>query len=357
VTRPTHVSINSYALLNNLNRVKQYAPTQQIVAMVKANAYGCGIARVIPVLEGQVSAFGVACLEEAVQIKRLGSRTDCILFQGVFSPDELMMVSLHQLQCVIHQRRQLQWLLETSLPEKINVWVKVNTGMNRLGFKPADIHDVLSALMACPWVNSPLGLMTHLACADEVNALSNTLQLEQFKAIDSPIEVVRSVANSATICSMPEALLDVVRPGLMLYGISPFQGQTAESLGLIPVMRFYSKISSIFTIGKHEAVGYGATWRSTRQSRIGIVAAGYGDGYPRHIAPNTPVWINGQLAPLVGRVSMDMMAVDLTDCASVNEGEAVELWGDHLPVERIAAAAGTIAYELICQISPRVHRL
>ncbi|CDZ78792.1 Alanine racemase, biosynthetic [Legionella massiliensis] len=356
MARPTRVQIDETALLHNLNTIKRCAPESKVIAMVKANAYGCGIPAVVPVLEGQVYAFGVACLEEAMAIRTLGIRSDCVLFQGIFTPDELHLVAAHHFQLVIHQPHQLNWLLATPLANKIKVWVKINTGMHRLGFAPEACYEVINALTNCPWVDEEIGLMTHLASADEPDNPSNQSQLRLFKDLEFPGQYLRSIANSAAILALPETHTDVVRPGIMLYGVSPFSNQTGQELGLLPVMRFVSAISAIHHYPAQARIGYGGTWQTTKPSIIGVVAAGYGDGYPRHIAQNTPVWVNGQQAPIVGRVSMDMLTVDLTDCSDVRIGEPVELWGQHIPVEKIALSAGTIAYELLCQFSPRVRQ-
>ncbi|RMX05445.1 alanine racemase [Legionella jordanis] len=358
MTRPTRVQIDAKALVHNLNAVKRYAPNSKVIAMVKANAYGCGLASVIPVLEGQVDAFGVACIEEAMAIRSLGSRSDCVLFQGVFSADELQLASTHQFQCVIHQPHQLQWLLNQTLPSKIKVWVKVNTGMHRLGFPTQDIYEIIEALSHCPWVDSEIGLMTHLACADNPKEPSNERQLRLFNELSLPsVKLTKSICNSAAIMSFPDAHAEVVRPGIMLYGVSPFAETTGQDIGLMPVMRFISAISAINHYPDKARIGYGGVWQTSRPSTIGIVAVGYGDGYPRHIAANTAVWINGFKAPIVGRVSMDMLTVDLTDAPDVAVGDVVELWGPHIPVESIASSAGTIAYELLCQFSPRIRQI
>jgi alanine racemase len=198
--------------------------------------------------------------------------------------------------------------------------------------------------------------MTHLACADDPDHLSNQRQIAKFNDLAFPdLNIVRSIANSAAILSLPETYADVVRPGLLIYGASPFPEKIGVELGLKPVMCFVSKISAIHDYPAHVKIGYGGSWESLRPSKIGIVPVGYGDGYPRHIAENTPVWVNDLFVPIVGRVSMDMMTIDLTDCPSVNIGDSVELWGRHVAVETVAKSAGTIAYELLCQVSPRAR--
>lgn len=348
--------MNTQALMHNLQCVRRRAPHRKIIAMVKANAYGCGLASILHVLEGHVDAFGVACLEEAMAVRELGSRTACVLFQGIFRAEELKYVSHYGFDLVVHHEDQLKWILETPLKSKINVWVKVDTGMHRLGFQPEDIAKAIASLKGCPWVTEELGLMTHLACADEPSNPMNQRQLEAFNGIHLPgLNLIRSIANSAAILSLPETHADVVRPGIMLYGVSPFVNQTGRELGLVPVLRLVSEVSAIHQLPVDARVGYGGTWQALRPSTVAVVPVGYGDGYPRHIKPNTPTFINGVIAPIVGRVSMDMLSIDITDCLNVHVGDAVELWGQHIPVETIAKQAGTIAYELICQTSQRVR--
>lgn len=355
MSRPTRLLIEPSALVHNLALIKQLAPHSQIIAMVKANAYGCGVHKVAPTLDGMVDAFGVACLEEAMAIHTMGVQTPCVIFQGVFSPDEFRLVEEKQFTLVLHQHHQLDWLLNTPLANPIRLWLKVNTGMNRLGFAPEEIPQVMAALQACPWVHKDIGLMTHLACADEPQRAENRRQLQAFEALNSPGISQYSIANSAAILSFPSTHADVIRPGIMLYGVSPFADKTSVELGLIPVMRFVSAISAIHEIKASSQVGYGGDWVSPKPSRIGVVAAGYGDGYPRHIAKDTPVWINGAEVPIIGRVSMDMLTVDLSEQPGAKVGDTVELWGPHILVERIAQSAGTSGYELLCQISERVR--
>ncbi|BCA94907.1 alanine racemase [Legionella antarctica] len=356
MTRPTKVLIEPGALVHNLLQIKRFAPNKKVVAMVKANAYGCGVSAVVPVLEGQVDAFGVACLEEALAIRALGSKTHCILFQGVFSNDEYHTAVQHQFGCALHNVRQLQWLLNTPLSSSIKIWLKVNTGMNRLGFKAQELQDVMHALHTCPWVDKSITLMTHLACADEPERRENAQQISSFQNIELSGVSQRSMANSAAIIALPQAHADVIRAGIMLYGVSPFTNQNAEQLGLIPVMRFRSAITAIHHNPPLAQVGYGGTWKSNKPSVIGVVAAGYGDGYPRHISANTPVWVKEREVAIVGRVSMDMLTIDLTDRPDVQIGDDVELWGEHIPVERIASSASTIGYELLCKITERVRQ-
>ncbi len=355
MSRPTRIIIDAHALLHNVQCIRRLAPASALIAMVKANAYGCGISEVIPVLEGKVDTFGVASIDEALAIRALGAKTPCLLIQGVFSPEEWQQAAEHRFSCVIHQWHQIDWLLQQPLATPVRVWIKVNTGMQRLGFTPEQVSQVAHALQGCPWVEKKINVLTHFAHADEPTRSENQQQMALFQTLDKNLFIQCSMANSAAILSLPTAHFDAVRPGIMLYGVSPFVGSTGAELGLLPVMRFISAISAINHYPANSPVGYGGTWVTGRESVIGIVATGYGDGYPRHVPSGTPVWVDGKEVPLVGRVSMDMLAVDLTDHPAAKIGSPVELWGKHLAVERIAQAAGTIGYELYCQITARVR--
>lgn len=354
MSRLTGVDIDSFALLHNLNKVKSICPQKKIIAMVKANAYGCGFSQIIPILEGQVDLFGVACMEEALVVHGLGARTPCLLAQGVFTPEEYKTIENYGFHIVIHRPHQLQWLLESPLTSPQKIWVKVNTGMNRLGFHTSEVYEVIDTLKRCPWVQKEIGLMTHFACADEQDHPANAAQLEKFQSLLLPEgNFVKSLANSAALLNFPDTHADYVRPGIMLYGVSPFKKQDGQSLGLKPVMQFRSILSAIQHYPQGISIGYGATWQTLRASVIGMVAAGYADGYPRHLTKQTHVWINGFYAPVVGRVSMDMLTVDLTDCPPMAVGDKVELWGARVPVEEVAISAETLGYELLCQFSSR----
>ena len=353
MSRPTRFIMNQHALVHNLNRVKALAPGKKIIAMVKANAYGCDLHQVVPVLDGMVDAFGVACLEEALAIRALGSRTPCLLVQGVFSAKEYPIAVQQELAVVVHTKAQVEWLLKTPLVKAIQVWVKVNTGMHRLGFKADEVPFVVQQLKECAWVQDDLGLMTHFACADEPQRPENQQQMDLFATLATDTFTMKSLANSAAIMALPKAHADAVRPGIMLYGVSPFSDKTARELNLQPVMSLVSAISAIHENAPGAAVGYSGTWTSEKPSRIAIVPVGYGDGYPRHIAEKTPVWVKGRKVPVVGRVSMDMLTIDLTGHEDIQRGDAVELWGPHIPIEHVAKAANTIAYELLCQVTQR----
>ena len=298
----------------------------------------------------------MACVEEAIAVRKLGITRACILFQGIFSRDECHMMVKYNLECVIHNHVQLQWILAANVSELLKVWIKIDTGMHRLGFDPQDVDGVLQALRACSWIDPDIILITHLACADEIQSPYNKVQWDVFQHVCARYpDLKSSVANSAAILSWPQVHADIVRPGIMLYGVSPFADQTAADLDLKPVMRFVSVVTALHNYVANAPVGYGCTWSSPNPSLIGVVPVGYGDGYPRHIADNTPSWVNNRYAPIVGRVSMDMLTIDLTQHPEVQLGDEVELWGPNLPVEVIAKAAQTIPYDLLCRVSPRVR--
>ncbi|MDP3559950.1 MAG: alanine racemase [Legionellaceae bacterium] len=350
----TYIDVHLPSLMHNLALVRRLAPNSACVAMVKADAYGCGVQKIAPQLEGNVDALGVARIEEALQLRRMGITTPIVVFQGVLHSNQWPLFAEHQCAVVLHHADQLRSFLNSPLSRAISVWVKVNTGMHRLGFSADEVLEVVEILQSCPWVAKPIKILTHFACADEPENALNQKQIENFEALKFPRENIEySMANSAAILAFPESHADWVRPGIMLYGVSPFADRSAQSLGLRPVMCLSAEISALQTCAVGDTVGYGATWQAKRVSRIGVVQIGYGDGYPRHVAPGTPVWIHGQEIPIVGRISMDSLTIDLTDYPHVGLYDRVELWGPHLAVERIAKMANTSPYELLCQVISR----
>lgn len=354
MTRPTFLYIDTQALVHNVDRIKRYAPKAAIIAMVKANAYGCGLKWIVPELAPHVEGFGVACLEEARAVRQYNSQNDCWLFQGIFGPDEIPTVHELGLTVVVHNPQQVTWLTSAPSSGQIKVWVKVDTGMHRLGFHPDELAGVLTSLRLCQGIDKNIGLMTHLGCADTPELAITQHQLELWHRIAKQYpDLPKSVANSAAIIGLAQTHADKVRPGIMLYGASPFADRTGVDLGLQPVMHFVSAVTTIHHYLPGDAIGYGATWQCKRSSIIGLIPVGYGDGYPRHVQENTQVWINGQMVPIVGRISMDMMTVDLTDCPNVKIGDPVELWGKHIPIEAVAHQANTVAYELMTQVTAR----
>jgi alanine racemase len=357
MSRPTCAIIDTAALLANLQRVSACAPTQRIMAVIKANAYGHGAIPVARVLEPQVDAFAVACIEEALPLREAGITIPIVLLEGFFHVDELPLIAAQQLQIVVHNTTQLEQLLNIRLAKPIKVWLKVDTGMHRLGFALDEIETVYRQLQQCSQIQPPLRLLSHLACADDRQDPTTIVQTQRFMTLVNTLKVEASFANSAGILGWPQTHVDWVRPGIMLYGVSPFTDATATATGLQPVMQLQSVLTSVKYCQSGETVGYGGTWRCPENMPIGVVAIGYADGYPRHAPSGTPVLVNGKRVPLIGRVSMDMITVDLRTQPHAQVGDPVILWGNNLPIEEIAQLAGTIAYELLCNVSKRTYQL
>ena len=352
--RQATVYIDSQALQYNLNRVKQLAPTAKIVSMVKANAYGHGVKDCLAALKDS-DAFGVACVEEALEIRKLGYTQPITLIEGVFSANEMQSVLAHKLECVVHHQAQLDWLLQHKadyIAQGLKVWVKLNSGMNRLGFKIPEIIDVIHMLKAEGFT---CVLTMHFANADGDHAL-NDQQVAQFLHVkDNCSPILASCCNSAAIYRYPELHFDYVRPGIMLYGATPFAAHNVHTLDLKPVMTLSAAVIALNQIDAGEHVGYGSTFTAEQAMQIAIVSIGYGDGYPRTFVQPNFVAIGSKLTPVLGRVSMDMIAIDVTGL-DVELGTQVELWGKHRLVDDVATANGTIGYELLCRLSPRPQR-
>lgn len=349
--------INQAALQHNLAIVRRHAPDANIMAVIKANAYGHGMLRMARMLAAAVDSLAVARTDEAVALREQGVTAPITVLQGFMGRDELMCYAEYQLTAVVHQHEQIQALLTASVPEKIAIWLKMDSGMSRLGFLPAEWQAVCARLQNSTRVQQPFGVMTHLASADEVGCRQSRQQLQRFDALTCQHVGAKSIANSAAVLACPEAVSDWVRPGLMLYGVSPFPDKSAADLGLKPVMTLQSRLISVKTVAPGETVGYGATWRCQHATRVGIVSIGYGDGYPRYAQNGTPVLINGKVVPLIGRVSMDMLAVDLSALPEAKIGDTATLWGEGLPVETIARYADTIPYTVLCGITARVEMI
>lgn len=352
VGRPIQARINRSSFLHNLNRVRELAPDSQVLCAIKANAYGHGLTSAAHIL-GDADALGVAGIDEALQLREAGLQTPIVLLEGIFHPSELVLVIRHKLTVVVHQSEQLEMLLAGPSSTSIQVWLKVDTGMHRLGFLPEVVFEVSERLQQCEHLKL-MGYMTHLASADERKDAYTKQQLETFFSATRGMPGMHSIANSAGILAWPDSRTDWVRPGIMLYGVSPFTGGRAADEGLLPVMTLQSEVIAVNHYRKGDAVGYGGSWICPEDMSVGVIAAGYGDGYPRHARQGCPVLINGKRAPLIGRVSMDMITVDLRQHPAIKRGDPVILWGEGLPVEEVAEAADTIAYELLCHISARV---
>lgn len=350
----TKAVIDLSACRHNLSIAQQAAPDSKCIAIIKANAYGHGIVQVAKALTN-ADAFGVARINEAIQLREAGVTTPILLLEGFTSEDDLKLILKYKLESVIHNDEQLQ-LLEQLNSEPITVWLKVDTGMHRLGFSPDDVTKISQRLAQCSSVNKPVKLMTHLANADDKNDDNTIKQVEAFyQSIDGLKDSETSIANSAGILGWPQSHASWNRPGVMLYGVSPFIGSTAEDHNLKPVMTLSSKLIAVKQVNKGERIGYGGSYTCDKDMTIGIIAIGYGDGYPRHAKSGTAVLVNGKRCSLVGRVSMDMICVDLTEQATTAQvNDSVILWGEGLAIEEIAENADTIAYELLCGVTSRV---
>jgi len=323
------------------------------MAVIKANAYGHGLVGVARALE-EADALAVARLEEAVAIRNAGLENRIVLLEGVFHADQLPQASALGLDLVVHSQEQVAMMEAASLPRPVSAWLKVDTGMNRLGFRPEAAGEMAARLARCPGVAPGLRFMTHLACADERDEATTQRQVASFAAALQGLPGDRSIANSAGLLWREDTRADWVRPGIMLYGVSPFAEGCGADLDLRPAMCLTSSVIAVKDVASGERVGYGGVWTADRDSRIAIVAIGYGDGYTRHLGSGTPVLVRGRRAPLAGRISMDMIAVDVSGVPGTMVGDEVVLWGGGLPVEELARRAGTIPYELLCGVTQRV---
>lgn len=353
--RPLIAAVDLSAIRHNLAVAQRCAPGRQVFAVVKANAYGHGVREVVSVLRDVADGFAVACLEEAAEVRALDDRARILLLEGCFEAREVMIAAQLGLDLVIQSERQARALLASDIGRPLNVWLKLDTGMHRLGFDGDSLRAWHARLQGDARI-AELNLISHFACADERGHSLTEVQLERFLDVLDLDFHQRSLANSAAVLSVPAAHMDWVRPGIMLYGASAISDLSARELGLKPAMSLTAELIAVRDVAAGESVGYGATWVAQRPSRIGTVSCGYADGYPRHAPSGTPVVIHGQRVPLAGRVSMDMLAVDLTDLPEAREGDAVELWGAQLPVDEVAAACGTIGYELLTKVTARVPR-
>jgi len=350
MARPIVAELDLAALAANLARVRRYAPGAEVFAVVKANAYGHGLQRVLPAL-AQADALALIELDAALALRDAGERRPILLLEGFFDARELEPIARAHLGIVVHAAEQVDVLERTRLAQPVDVHVKANTGMNRLGFAPEAIAGACARLAGAPSVAS-VRLMMHFARADEDEGIAEPLA--RFERGCAGLPYRRSLANSAGVVRFGEIGGDSVRPGIMLYGATPFARRGAASLGLAPVMTLRSKLIGVQTLERGAGVGYGSTFSAPGPMRIGVVACGYADGYPRHAPNGTPVLVCGRRAPMAGRVSMDMLTVDLSDVPEARIGSDVVLWGDGLPVDDVATAAGTVGYELLCAVAPRV---
>jgi alanine racemase len=354
MTPMVSATIDTGALKHNLQRIRQWAPRSRVMAVIKANGYGHGLVTVARALT-EADAFAVARVDEGLTLRNAGIGKRTVLLEGVFDRGQLDSAAAAGFELVVHTAEQIDLLRQARSGASFKIWLKLDTGMNRLGFKGAAFGAALEVLRTLPAVESPVNFFTHLASADSPELPTTGEQLARFAQAVGPQPGERSIANSAGMLGFPESQADWVRPGLLLYGVSPFDGSIGADYGLLPVMTLRSHVIAMKDLEPGEGVGYGGTWTARRPTRLAVAAVGYGDGYPRNLGSGSPVLVNGERAPLAGRVSMDMIGVDVTDLARLPRlGDPVILWGAGLPVEEIAVWADTIPYELLCGISQRV---
>lgn len=348
--RPIRATIDAGAMAHNLAIARRQAGGARVWAVVKANAYGHGLERAVKAFAG---ADGYALLDfiDALRLRNAGVTKPILMLEGIFKPADVALLARHSLTPVIHSLAQVEMLEKRVLDRPIDVYLKVNSGMNRLGFTVDSVRIAWNALQAHPAIKS-VTIMTHFGDADGASGVAG--QLEWFHSMTAALDGPRSLANSAALLRFPETCADWVRPGLMLYGCSPFPDRSAEEIGLRPAMTLASEIIAVQNLEPGERVGYGFSFEASAPMRIGIIACGYGDGYPRHAPSGTPLLVNAQRSCTVGRVSMDMICADITHLPDANIGTAVTLWGAGLSADEVAAAAGTLSYELLCALAARV---
>ncbi len=357
MARPAKARLNLEALRHNIAHARALAPQSKIMAVVKANAYGHGAVVIAQTLQPLADALAVACIDEALELRAAGISAPILLLEGFFEADEVHIAAAENFWLCIDNEWQLNVLEQEKLQQPVQVWLKIDTGMHRLGFAPELSSDAYKRLKSSANVLDEIVLCTHFASADDLLSDQTQEQLDVFNNTCEALPGLRSAANSPGLLGWPESHFDWVRPGYMLYGNSPLAIQHDNAQALRPVMTLSSTIISLHEVKPGESVGYGATWTAQQPSRIATVTIGYGDGYPRLARNGTPVLVNGQRASLAGRVSMDMITIDVTHLPDVKIGDEVILWGDGLPLAEVAACAGTIGYELTTRMPARTRRL
>jgi len=351
--RPTVATVRLNDIAANYQLAAGLAPDSQSIPVIKANAYGHGMLAVAKCLEPMAPALAVAFIDEAVRLRDAGISKPILVLQGVSRAADLGEAAARDFWLMLHSRRQADWVLSASLQDSLDVWVKVDTGMHRLGFLPQELEELCDEMCSSENIRQGPVLCTHLACADVPTDPMTLRQVETIRACAAKFHLETSIANSAGILFWPQSHAQWNRPGYMLYGHCPSGSFSVDAHGLKPAMTMSSEIIAIREIAAGEGVGYGHDWVAGKPSKIGTVAIGYGDGYPRHAPSGTPVLVNGVRVPLAGRVSMDAICVDLTGIDDVQIGDEVELWGRNLSVNEVASSAGTIGYELLAGLTGR----
>lgn len=352
--RATCATIHMQALRNNFRRVRELAPGRKVLAVVKADAYGHGLERVARALS-DADAFGVAAIQDGQRLRAAGFEQRILVMSGIDDPDDLVEMRRLQLDGVVHTAEQVDWLSADRDPRPIRIWLKIDSGMHRLGCSPDLAGELYRQLQALPGVAPEIVLMTHFANSEVLDDDLTHQQSRIFKDVASSLPGEQSLANSAGIIGWPESHGDWVRAGGALYGISLIPGKVGNDFGLQPAMTLSTRLVAVRHLRAGDRVGYGSTWQCPTDAIIGVAAIGYGDGYPRAVANGAPVLVNGKRAWIAGRVSMDLTTIDLTQQPDAKIGDPVQLWGQGLPIEEIADAAGTIGYELVCGMTRRVR--
>lgn len=346
--RPARALIDLQALRHNYQLAREVSGAKAL-AVIKADAYGHGAVRCAQALEADADGFAVACIEEALELRAAGIRAPVLLLEGFFEADELALIVEHDFWCVVHSLWQLEAIEKAALAKPLTVWLKLDSGMHRVGLHPADYQAAYQRLLASGKV-AKIVLMSHFARADELDCTRSAEQVAVFEAARQGLSAQVSLRNSPAVLGWPSIPSDWVRPGIMLYGATPFEEANPVAARLQPVMTLESKVISVRELPTGEPVGYGGKFVTRKPMRIGVVAMGYADGYPRHAPTGTPVLVAGQRSQLLGRVSMDMLCVDLTDVPQAGLGSTVELWGKNILASDVAMAAGTIPYQIFCNI-------
>jgi alanine racemase len=354
MSRATAATIHLGALRDNLRRVRELAPGAKVMAVVKADGYGHGLERVARALQG-ADAFGVAGIADGQRLRAAGISQRVVVLSGPDDPGDLAEMRRLRLESVIHHDVQVEWLVADADPRPLKIWIKLDTGMHRLGFAPERARELHARLRELPSVERDIGLLTHFANSDVFDDAMTTHQIERFERALTGVEGERSLSNSAGILGWPEAQGQWVRAGGSLYGISVVAGKIGADFGFRPAMTLTTRLIAIRRVRKGEHVGYAATYECPEDMNVGIAAIGYGDGYPRHADGGAPVLVNGARANVIGRVSMDLITIDLRHHPNARIGDPIVLWGRGLPVEEVATHADTIGYELTCGVTRRVR--
>jgi len=355
MSRTTVATIHLGALRHNLARIKAMAAPAKVMAVVKADAYGHGLERVARALDAAAECFAVAALGDGLRLRAAGHRQRIVVLSGPDQAGDIAEMQRLGLEAAIHHEAQLAWLSEASATRgRLRVWLKIDSGMHRLGFAPERAADVHARLAVLHGIDPEIGLLTHFSESEVFGGEVTRAQIARFNAMTRGLDGPRSLSNSAAVLGWPEARADWVRSGGLLYGLSVVEGKSGADFGFRPAMTLTTRLIAINRTARGERIGYNGAWTCPEDMPVGVAAVGYGDGYPRSAEAGTPVLVDGRRVPLIGRVSMDLITLDLREAPQAKVGDCVTLWGEGLPVETVAAHAGTISYDLTCGMTRRV---